>query len=286
MLKSWGSECIVFPSSTMPDPHFNDSYAAGQILNYSCKPANAKPPTAEQQMWAISLRHSLSPQQVSATRLFPDRPGRELGKKFSHIKDIGPDQFFDLIVEVVRMYPVGQEMYVTDYTENNLLYRYNHPDEKLDLDMERDGDTYGYTEPFANRQWPGPYGQMTLQIKLWEPHASLAFSRVREGDLVQLKNVHVKMDRSGGKIEGALHQDQRYPDKVNIHKKLPSARAIEIKSRKEDYLARLKKQEQRGQAKQKRKEKKRKKGKSTGAYSEDQADESDGKVNSHGESRK
>ncbi|KAL1639235.1 hypothetical protein SLS58_008203 [Diplodia intermedia] len=192
LLRHYYSECIVFPSNAMPDPHFNDSYASGQMLHYSAMPQNAKPPTPEQQVWAISLHHTLCSNSTLKSGSVVNVPSRQPTDKFGLIKSVGPGQFFDLVVEVVRTYPRASEIYVTDYTENNLLYRY---DEDVDLDTSRDGDAYDYTGLNRRKAWSGPFGQMTLQVKLWGPHAT-AFDKIGEGEIVELKNVHIKMDRS------------------------------------------------------------------------------------------
>ncbi|KAL0263530.1 hypothetical protein SLS55_002510 [Diplodia seriata] len=195
LLRQYYSECIVFPSNAMPDPHFNDSYASGQMLHYSAMPQSAKPPTPEQQVWAISLHHTLCSTSTLKSGSVVNVPSRQPTDKFGLIKSVGPRQFFDLVVEVVKIYPRASEIYVTDYTENNLLYRYKYPDEDVDLDASRDGDAYDYTGLNRRKAWPGPFGQMTLQVKLWGPHAT-AFDKIGEGEIVELKNVHIKMDRS------------------------------------------------------------------------------------------
>ncbi|GME26740.1 Telomere end binding protein [Neofusicoccum parvum] len=241
-----------------------------------------KKPTAEQQMWAIALHHALCPDPAARAQPTTEAPERRPGDKFNYIKNIGPHQFFDLVVEVVKIFPLNNEIYVTDYSENNLLYRYNHPDENLDLDSGRDGDTYDYIGSVRRQEWPGPFGQMTLQVKLWEPHASHTFSKVREGEIIELKNVHIKMDSAGTKIEGALHGDRQYPTRVYVHKIAQyNRRVFDLEDRKKSYLARLKNQGQKAQGsktrKEKRKEKKAsdKRGKHSTTHTEDQASESD-----------
>lgn len=292
LIRKWKSECIVFPSSTMPDPHFNDSYASGQLLHYSSEPANVKPPTPEQQVWAISLRHAMHLNPSAPAQRSDDTPRRLPRDKFNLIKNIGPSQYFDLVVEAVKLYPQGGEIYVTDYTENNLLYHYNHPDENLDIDDSRDGDAFNYTGSVRRNEWPGPFGQMTLQVKLWEPHASHGFNKVKEGDSIELKNVHVKMDSSGARIEGAIHEDRQFPSRVGVSKIPPyDKRVRELEGRKQSYLARVKTQEQRAQGKatrRKRKEKKAadKRGKQGVALLDDHMSESDHSgANAHGKAR-
>ncbi|KAF8420548.1 hypothetical protein BGX38DRAFT_1240918 [Terfezia claveryi] len=58
-------------------------------------------------------------------------------------------------------------------------------------------------------------GQYTLQITLWEVHADAARKIVRDGCLLNLKNVRAKRN-ADGKMEGALHGDRKFPDRVDI----------------------------------------------------------------------
>ncbi|KAL1615115.1 hypothetical protein SLS54_009196 [Diplodia seriata] len=283
------NECIVFPSNAMPDPHFNDSYASGQMLHYSAMPQSAKPPTPEQQVWAISLHHTLCSNSTLKSGSVVNVPSRQPTDKFGLIKSVGPRQFFDLVVEVVKIYPLASEIYVTDYTENNLLYGYKHPDE--DLDTSRDGDAYDYTGLNRRKAWPGPFGQMTLQVKLWGPHAT-AFDKIGEGEIVELKNVHIKMDRSGTHLEGALHEDRHYPHRVNVvsmQNKYRDPRVYELERRKETHMMAVRSREQRGMVKQSRKKNRKekramgKKEKQAAAQTEDPASDSDySGLNPHG----
>ncbi|KAF2646122.1 hypothetical protein P280DRAFT_512323 [Massarina eburnea CBS 473.64] len=128
-----------------------------------------------------------------------------LGKKGACVKDLVVDKFCDLVAEVVKTFYThdAMDLYVTDYTENRGLFNYTDPD---------DPENLGY--PSA-KNWRGPYGQITIPIRLWDPHASRARQIVKEGDIVFLQNVRIKLDQDN-KLEGRLHQDLRYPDKVCI----------------------------------------------------------------------
>ncbi|KAF9629302.1 Telomere end binding protein [Lasiodiplodia theobromae] len=281
LLSSYQSECIIFPPNVMPDPHFNDSYASGQMLNYLRYPQTAKAPTSEQQLWAISLRHALCSNLATEPTAVVSATPRQSSTKFRLIKDIGPSQFFDLVVEVVKSYPPTFEMYVTDYTENTLLYRYKYPHEDRGTSVGRDGDPYGFTDELHKREWAGPFGQMTLQVKFWDNHVD-SLHKVKEGDFIQLQNVHIKMDDHGKKIEGALHGDRHHPGRVHVTMvKTWDPRVRALKERKQAYLTAMKNREQQGQSKQSRKEKNKKKkameqkGKQTAAQSESPANEAD-----------
>ena len=126
------------------------------------------------------------------------------------------------------------DIYITDYTENSLLYLYHSP-EQLSKEDGRDGDVYNYTSNQPKKQWQGPFGQMTLPVRLWYPHSDWARGNIQEGDFVFLRNVHIKYSQNE-KLEGALHQDLKFPDQVDVRKLAASDQRInKIKKRKADY---------------------------------------------------
>ncbi|KAK2739612.1 hypothetical protein FQN55_009348 [Onygenales sp. PD_40] len=132
--------------------------------------------------------------------------------KFSLIKDLAYGTFVDLIVQVVKTYPEDYQrfqLYVTDYTENKQLFNYSEDSHS------RDGDEFNYTTR-PKRDWLGPMGQMTLQVTLWEPHSHFARQNVKENDILLLQNVNVKIGRMSSVMEGSLHTDRHYPEKVQV----------------------------------------------------------------------
>lgn len=122
-------------------------------------------------------------------------------------------------------------LYITDYTENASLMDIRKEDE----DQGTEGDNYGYLSR-KKRDWPGPWGQLSIQVTLWEPHASFARENVKAGDLVLLTYVHIKPGR-GDKIEAAVHEDKRYPNKIHIRVVSPGhdERARELMDRRKEY---------------------------------------------------
>ncbi|KAK2873391.1 hypothetical protein FQN49_002389 [Arthroderma sp. PD_2] len=58
---------------------------------------------------------------------------------------------------------------------------------------------------------------MTIQVTLWDPHASYAQERIKVDDYVSLYNVNIKMAKDSGRMEGALHTDRIYPDKIQVY---------------------------------------------------------------------
>ncbi|EEH20413.2 hypothetical protein PABG_02672 [Paracoccidioides brasiliensis Pb03] len=161
------------------------------------------------QPFKISAAAAAAPSRSNISKP-PTSRGR---RKFSLIKDISCGTFVDLVVEVVKTYPEDYQrflLYVTDYTRNKQLYNY-----VSEGGGSRDGDEYGYTSR-PKRDWPGPFGQMSLQVTLWEPHSHYARQNIKENDLVLLQNVNVKIGRMSGAMEGSLHTDRHYPEKVRV----------------------------------------------------------------------
>ena len=300
-----GTKCIVIPHQSVPDPHFNLAYVDGrqQLPHFSFPPGQVLTPPA--QIYSISLHHALCAKTDSSLPVAPSEPRVEMpatqsasrskleastqsvsrpmieastqpasrsmlvasthSQKFSLIKDIGPQRFSDLAVEVVKTFyhDGGQcEVYVTDYTENNLLYLYSQPAEGEDSDDGQDGDTMNCLGA-QHRKGAGPYGQYTLQVMLWEPHGSFARHNIHQGHYVFLRNVHIKYDRSATHIEGALHSDRKYPGRIDINKLSPNdRRAKELESRKQAYLTRIEAQNaKKGKTEKKDKRKKKKEAK-------------------------
>lgn len=161
--------------------------------------------------------------------------------KFSLIKDLSAHTFADLAVHVVKMFYLDERvhLYVTDYTVNKSLFDYG---DKSDEESEgADNDTFGFlTRPTREkRAWQGPRGRMTLQVTLWDPHSYYARENVTEDVYILLRNVHVKADKMNGLLEGVMHTDKMYPEKVDIrvldedHQDDP--RIVELKTRKREY---------------------------------------------------
>lgn len=129
------------------------------------------------------------------------------------IQDLQERTYVDLIVEIVKVHKNDYEkaiLYVTDYTTHQDLVDYSKNEDK-----GREGDEYGYLSRHQSN-WPGPHGKMTLQITLWEPHASYAREHLEAKNLVHLTNLHVKRGRVAGNLEASLHGDRRYPDKLHV----------------------------------------------------------------------
>lgn len=140
-------------------------------------------------------------------------------RKFSLIRDMQFDCFYDIVGLVVKTFPgVGNyTVYVTDYSKNSMLHAYEWG-KGATIGAGGDDDDYDYTgrgRTGGSRDWPGPWGQYTLQVTLWDVHAIAARKILYDGAYVRLQNVRAK--RNGdGRLEGALHGDRRYPERVDL----------------------------------------------------------------------
>jgi hypothetical protein len=161
--------------------------------------------------------------------------------KFSLLKDIQVNTFYDLVGHVVKIYNSGDRVtvYLSDYTSNGLFFNYEWGKGRSDDDQY--GDGYGYAAPKADKTWPGPYGRLTIQITLWPPHSEFALNNIRPGSYVLLHNVHIKTGRDVMHFEGVMHGDRNYPSKINIqiltitNEGSTDNRLIEMLRRKKDY---------------------------------------------------
>ncbi|KAL4990857.1 hypothetical protein BDW68DRAFT_193850 [Aspergillus falconensis] len=209
-------------------------------------------PTYQEKTYAASLLEA-SPgafRTVTVTRplaqVSASRPASAT-QKFSLLQDIQDGQFVDLIGEIIKIYGNDSEkatLYLTDYTKNENLFFYA-TDNDDDSGHGRDGDPYGYIQR-QKKKWNGPSGRMTIQITLWEPHASFVRGNFNIGELVRLKNVKIKWSRvEEGSLEAVVHGNRANPDETNAFPVNPSndPRVQQLLTRREAYWnARPKKQ--------------------------------------------
>ena len=221
-LSTRGTSWVVFPADTIPD---KAPLSAVQLKNV--KEARALPPTPSEMSYAISLCNSRDRSTFTASAAPPTGsavisipPGTpstvQWRDKFSLVKDVNVDTFYNLVGQVVKLYPCNGrvELYITDYTGNCLLWNQLEPDDENR--SGREGDEYNYTAgKETNKRWNGPYGHMTLTVTLWGNNAYFGQQHIKENDFVHLRNVHIKFSKDA-KVEGALHDDRRYPDRVDV----------------------------------------------------------------------
>ncbi|KAJ4362473.1 hypothetical protein N0V83_010566 [Neocucurbitaria cava] len=236
-LSSWGMRCdcisdsrlysgvLVFPANKIPIPELSQAYQAGsQRLLYTAT-HGTRDPTPEEQMTVIHLKHAASGsvQQVRqhATTVSYNASARD---RSSLIQGLCFDKFYDVCVQVVNTYYTLHstvELKVTDYTSNENLFYYADPNEE---------DAFMVT----NKNWTGPYGQLTLNVTLYESNATWARENVSIGDYIFLRNMRTKLSQRD-KLEGIVHQDPQKPSQVDVRRLTNQKEIAEITKRREAY---------------------------------------------------
>ncbi|KAI4184155.1 MAG: hypothetical protein L6R41_004946 [Letrouitia leprolyta] len=155
-----------------------------------------------------------TPPESSALAGTPSNYGRR--DKFALIKDIEVERFYDLIGQVVKVYPSNGvvELYLTDYTSNSGLYNYEWGRDDPTAEPDDSNLLYGSTTS-TSRQWSGPPGKVTLTVNLFPPHSYYAQNNVKENHFVFLRNTRMKFSRDS-KVEGCLHTDRHNPERVDV----------------------------------------------------------------------
>lgn len=235
--RSAGTEISFFPANQIPQPEYSAPYGSlGGATRLPCTGTARRPHTPYEQLAIINikalaasssaLRARAMQSSVARTPYAALSTGTARNKKDCLLKDVEVNRFCNLAVEVVKVWDSGYEtmdLSVTDYTANKDFFDYEDPNH---------ADSYSYAGSAA---WKGPYGQVTMPVRLWEPHTSYARANVEVGDLIFLSNVHIKWSQTN-KIEGALHQDQKYPQRVQIRKISNREQIAAHAARKEAYL--------------------------------------------------
>lgn len=152
-----------------------------------------------------STRDLAAPPNDGPTSSYRSVSGSSHKRKFSLIRDIQLDCFYDLVGLVVKTFQGAGNftIYITDFSKNPMLYAY----EWHKVGAGGVGD--------RNSKWPGPWGQYTLQITLWDAHAIAARNIASVGSYVKLQNVRAK--RNGdGRLEGTIHGDRKFIGRVDL----------------------------------------------------------------------
>ena len=218
------SGVLVFPADKIPVPELSQAYLLGtQRLPCHSTPG-AKDATIAEQKAVLKLKHSSSgsaqDMRQHAAMASINTSNR---RKEALIKDLAPDKFYDVKAEVVNIYYTNHgtvELKVTDYTANKDLYEYVDPEVDRELAWGRD--------------WRGPFGQITMNVLLYEPHAAWARGHITKGDFIFLRNMRTKFSPQNF-LEGLLHQDRQMPDQIDVRKLFNESAIDEIKERRNAY---------------------------------------------------
>ncbi|KAL8918368.1 MAG: hypothetical protein Q9208_007387 [Pyrenodesmia sp. 3 TL-2023] len=225
-LSTHASTWIVFPAVSIPEK------ASPGPLNLRFLPVKGYLPSQEHMRYAVELCNSRersrydasapitissSAQSSTATTATTiSTPSLARRDKFALVKDVQIDKFYDLVGQVLKVYPGNGvvELYLTDYTSHQSLYNYEWGRDDPDTAEDEGNSLYG-SSTSTNRKWPGPYGKHTLTVSLFSPHSYYAQNHIKESQFVFLRNVRIKFSKDA-KMEGSLHTDRHNPDRVDV----------------------------------------------------------------------
>jgi len=248
LLASHTSEIYIMAASDVP--RSIDEYHRATWVSY---PPSLRQPAPYETRCAVQTKLSVHDMEVPSTQTFEARvtQAANVKDKFSLLKDIKPDCYYNLIAQAVRLFDGSGgavTLYVTDYTANSNFYDYEWKQEKAT--NGREGDEYGYLQ-HKNKPastWPGPFGKLSIQLTLFDAHADFTRRTVKPDDWLLLRNVQIRFGKMGGCVEGYLRGEG---DKVNVEVMLPSDQPDEndvrwkaAVGRKRDYWKKFDKQKE------------------------------------------
>lgn len=209
LLSNSNSEFHILPTSKIP---ISPSGSPGNP--WESYPSRSKLPTAAETAYVIWANANTKDLGLPSNIEFHAKSMQAMNvkNKFTLLKDVTPGGFYDILGEVIRVYgetPDSATVYLSDYTANSQFYK--HEWGEAQTSNGRVGDPYNYlkSRPKATKDmWPGPYGKMTIQLTLWDGHASFVKEQVRVKTWILLRNVQIKYGKSGGYLEGFLRGDR------------------------------------------------------------------------------
>lgn len=167
------------------------------------------------------LYHTMDKRDIPDDEVFEQKKQLSLNvrDKFMLLKDVKPDSFCDVIVQLVREpYDLGDKitLWVTDYTENDFFFRH-----LLDWDAQpENGGFLGHTTGVSQgtgRKWDGPLGKRSMQMTCYEPHATtIRQLDLQKGDWARFNNIHLKFGHNNANLEGFLRED-RDSNRTKLH---------------------------------------------------------------------
>jgi len=216
LLASYATEVHVMPASKIPPTLPRDSRAPWQ----STPQLTCRHPTPVETSYVVWANSQVSELNLPSNEEFEMKSMQAMNvkDKYSLLKDVKPECFYDILGEVMRKYDgsSGSTLYISDYTAHSRFYNYEWGGGET---VEpRDGDEFGYikTRPKKNNDWPGPYGKMSIQLTLFDAHAEFVRENVEAGQWVLLKNVYINFGRMGDCLEGFLRGDPNSSEKVRV----------------------------------------------------------------------
>ncbi|GJN74547.1 hypothetical protein PLICBS_008638 [Purpureocillium lilacinum] len=188
-------------------------------LRTSAKPGTA--PSPGEKAFISLLYHLINKERLPAPSEYEVMKVQSVNikDKYSTLKDVQQGMYTDTIVEVVREpYWLGDKytLWVSDYTENSAFFEHSFGRGKSPRGQV--GDPFGILPQNKEEQdWAGPFGQRSMQVTCFFPHADVVRDHpVSKGSWIKMRNLHIKFGHNNANLEGFLHEDKRYPERINL----------------------------------------------------------------------
>ncbi|KAE8447227.1 hypothetical protein EG329_010921 [Mollisiaceae sp. DMI_Dod_QoI] len=212
LLANKASEFHILSSKKIPTSLTKAPEAPWTSYQYETGKQGGKVPDIIESRYAIWANSRVNEMELPSDHEFEEKTKQAMTvrDKFCLLKDVKPDNFYNILGQVIRVYESGGRLtlYLSDYTANSKFYNYVWGE---DTDAtSQDGDEYGYTKTKKKeaKSWPGPFGKLTIQLTLFDGHADFVLEEVKVDDWVLLSNVQIKYAKMGGLLEGFLRGDQ------------------------------------------------------------------------------
>jgi protection-of-telomeres protein 1 len=209
LLSNIASEFHVLEASKIPP-----SISAASTATWRSTPSSqCKRPTHAETCYVISANSHVNEIALPTNQEFQDKSIQAMNvkDKFGLLKDVKPNCYYNILGEVIRVWegPSGAiTVYLSDYTTNTGFFNYEWRGTGRTANP-RDGDEYGYTNSKAKKakEWPGPYGKMSIQLTLYDANADFVREQVKVGQWILLYNIRIKYGKMAQILEGSLHSE-------------------------------------------------------------------------------
>ncbi|KAF7550920.1 hypothetical protein G7046_g7869 [Stylonectria norvegica] len=214
LMTSWDTKIYVYTAAEIP----RFPRPAERALKPPSKP-NTLPPSKNENEYVSYMFHTIDKTSVPDESTFEVMKiqSANVKEKYSELKDVSEGGFYDIIAQVVKEpYDLVDKftLHVSDYTENQQFFHYD-VDAGSNATAGRDGDEFGYTTKFTKSSdfdvgWKGPLGKRTLQVTVYEPHATAIRETPRLlGRWVRIRNLQIKYGKNAIYFEGFLREDRK-----------------------------------------------------------------------------
>ena len=217
LLTHWTTECHVLAATNIPSKPLTYPTAKWQ----SIPPGKCKPPNLVETNYVIWAKSRTNELDIPSDHEFHEKSmqSMKVKDKFSLLKDVKPEHFYNILGQVIKVHDSINvlSIYLSDYTPHSLFY--NNAWAREGSAEAKDGDEYGYTKSRSKdpKAWPGPFGKMSIQLNLYDEHATYVREYVKVKQWVLLSNVQIKYGKMGGLLEGYLRGDrQRFDGKIQV----------------------------------------------------------------------